>query len=77
VLSSGTMREDKNPGREYKFKIGDFVQLKSGGQKMTVGAIPMSTFGPDYHCQWFSKGGKLNQGNFNEESLTYYVEAPD
>ena len=51
------------------FKVGDLVELKSGGPVMTVQAVPdvpgISTF---YSCQWFS-GKKLESGAFPPESL--------
>jgi uncharacterized protein YodC (DUF2158 family) len=50
-----------------KFKIGDIVQLKSGGPEMTVQGVPGSTTS-SYRCQWFA-GKKLESGTFQEESL--------
>ncbi|REG57628.1 uncharacterized protein YodC (DUF2158 family) [Paraburkholderia sp. BL6669N2] len=50
-----------------KFKIGDIVQLKSGGPEMTVQTLPSATF-RQYKCQWFA-GKKLEAGGFPEESL--------
>lgn len=56
-----------------KFQIGDIVQLKSGGPKMTV-AEPFSPFGGgSVECQWFA-GSKLERGHFPGESL---VPVPD
>ncbi len=50
-----------------RFEIGDIVQLKSGGPKMTVkGTSP--SIGGDLLCQWFS-GSKLNHGYFDPETL--------
>lgn len=60
-----------------KFKVGDVVQLKSGGPKMTVSSVPRGP-NPDipldmgtknYNCRWF-KGGSLEHGQFEEELLT-------
>ncbi|HDR9805838.1 TPA: YodC family protein [Burkholderia cenocepacia] len=50
-----------------KFKVGDIVQLKSGGPEMTVKSAP-SPASPRYWCQWFA-GKKLESGDFPEESL--------
>lgn len=50
-----------------KLKIGDIVQLKSGGPKMTV-REPSSTPGGFIHCQWFA-GSKLESGAFPEDSI--------
>jgi uncharacterized protein YodC (DUF2158 family) len=50
-----------------KFKIGDIVQLKSGGPEMTVNHVPeVATH--SYRCQWFA-GKKLESGAFPEDSL--------
>ncbi|MBB4639476.1 uncharacterized protein YodC (DUF2158 family) [Longimicrobium terrae] len=48
-----------------KFQIGDIVQLKSGGPKMTVKQVF-----PDgvVSCHWFS-GTKLSSGIFSAETL--------
>lgn len=51
----------------HKFKIGDIVQLKSGGPEMTVQSLPTVSFSR-YNCQWFA-GKKLEAGGFPEESL--------
>ncbi len=50
-----------------KFKVGDVVQLKSGGPDMTVNDVPGS-YAEYYHCQWFA-GKKLESGNFPENSI--------
>ncbi|WP_175692748.1 YodC family protein [Burkholderia ambifaria] len=50
-----------------KFKIGDIVQLKSGGPEMTVQTLPYER-NSRYRCQWFA-GKKLESGEFPEESL--------
>ncbi|URK88597.1 DUF2158 domain-containing protein [Rhizobium sp. RCAM05350] len=52
------------------FKVGDLVQLKSGGPPMTVqewhGAMSK------YQCVWF-KGASHENGYFTEGSLHLYV----
>ncbi len=50
-----------------KLKIGDIVQLKSGGPEMTVQREP-SELNNYYTCQWFA-GKKLESGTFKEDSL--------
>jgi len=50
-----------------KFKIGDVVQLLSGGPKMTVQSESNEDSGVIW-CKWFS-GTKLQQGNFKIDSL--------
>jgi len=54
-----------------KFKVGDVVQLISGGPKMTVvevaKAIP-AKFGHDYGCRWFASS-KLSEHWFRADSL--------
>lgn len=52
-------------------KVGDIVQLKSGGPKMTV-KDPMAIDGQVY-CQWFA-GNKLNSGYFSRGSLVIIKE---
>jgi uncharacterized protein YodC (DUF2158 family) len=56
-----------------KFKIGDIVQLKSGGPEMTVLSLPNQSF-HRYQCQWFA-GKKLESGSFAEESLITPADA--
>jgi uncharacterized protein YodC (DUF2158 family) len=51
-----------------KFKIGERVQLNSGGPEMTVGKLIEGDMGDIYRCQWFA-GKKLEAGNFPVESL--------
>ncbi len=51
-----------------KYKVGDVVQLKSGGPKMTIDDVPETAAMNSYHCKWF-KGNKLEQGYFSEEIL--------
>ncbi|HEX8283258.1 MAG TPA: DUF2158 domain-containing protein [Pyrinomonadaceae bacterium] len=53
-------------GENKPFKVGDIVQLKSGGPKMTV-KDPMAV-NDNVHCQWFA-GSKLNFGYFSRGSL--------
>jgi len=56
-----------------KFKIGEIVQLKSGGPKMTVeGYTFREGFTQEYEvrCRWTS-GPKKEAGNYPEESLRY------
>jgi uncharacterized protein YodC (DUF2158 family) len=52
-----------------KFAIGDIVQLKSGGPKMTVTEVfdaPVKTV--TYNTAWFA-GSKQERGHFPEEAL--------
>ncbi|MBB4515850.1 YodC family protein [Paraburkholderia fungorum] len=49
------------------FKVGDIVQLKSGGPEMTVNSVPTGG-GTYYQCQWFA-GKKLESGHFPSDSL--------
>jgi len=48
------------------FKVGDLVQLKSGGPAMTVEAVLL---GGALRCQWFSPRSKLNKGVFEPNLL--------
>jgi uncharacterized protein YodC (DUF2158 family) len=53
-------------------KIGDIVQLKSGGPKMTVTDLP-KPFNEDYATSWFA-GSKHEHGRFPEDALQPFVE---
>ena len=53
------------------FKVGDIVQLKSGGPKMTVN--DPGTVSDEIHCQWFA-GSKLDKGYFPKDSLVKVEE---
>jgi uncharacterized protein YodC (DUF2158 family) len=55
------------------YQIGDIVQLKSGGPKMTV-KENSAMVGGDLLCQWFS-GSKLNHGYFDPETLQRVEDA--
>lgn len=57
------------------FKVGDSVQLKSGGPQMTVQFVPRQG-ASQYTCQWFA-GKKLDSGNFPPDSLTPFVPVKD
>ncbi|MGP2461431.1 YodC family protein [Pantoea ananatis] len=66
-------RHIKNPyeRRIYmsaKYKVGDIVQINSGGPEMTVQALPSVGTAGNYVCQWFA-GKKLENGRFQEASL--------
>ncbi|WP_196489370.1 YodC family protein [Burkholderia territorii] len=52
----------------FKFKVGDIVQLKSGGPEMTVQSQPSNPSSTTYWCQWFA-GKKLESGAFPENSI--------
>jgi len=58
---------NSKPNKELK--IGDVVQLKSGGPTMTIESIDKS--GDSIHCQWFAgdKFDKLLAGYFSPDSL--------
>jgi len=58
-----------------KFTSGDFVQLKSGGPKMTISGESSIRPG-NFNCKWFA-GSKLNQGVFAPEELQRYDEDAD
>lgn len=52
-----------------KYKVGDVVQLKSGGPVMTISSLPNLDLGnTDYGCTWFN-GKKLERNRFEEEIL--------
>ncbi|EJB02896.1 uncharacterized small protein [Rhizobium leguminosarum bv. trifolii WSM597] len=50
-------------------KVGDLVQLKSGGPKMTVNQVSGDTI----WTSWFA-GAKHERANFYKDALKEYVE---
>ena len=52
-----------------KYKVGDVVQLKSGGPLMTISSLPnLAMEKTDYGCTWFN-GKKRESARFEEEIL--------
>lgn len=51
------------------FKVGDVVQLKSGGPLMTVYDIDLGKY-VRITCQWFGSSGQLFSDDFLPECLT-------
>lgn len=52
-----------------QFKVGDIVELKSGGPKMTVTATPSGgSRTPLYKCSWFA-GAKSEESWFPPDAL--------
>lgn len=58
--------------KSKEYSVGDIVQLKSGGPRMTVEEI---LYGGNIRCQWFS-GSKLNTGDFDPGSIQDAKEEP-
>lgn len=55
------------------FKIGDIVQLNSGGSPMTVVGIDTDTHGTvKIYCSWLSTGGKEERGHYPPEALNIF-----
>lgn len=52
------------------FEIGNVVQLRSGGPKMTVHSLVSDG---DVVCQWF-EGNEVHEENFPKEVLKKVVE---
>jgi uncharacterized protein YodC (DUF2158 family) len=70
-----TSDEKENPMAERKFKIGDTVQLKSGGPIMTVsGLTDDAAKNSGVNTTWFANGKECN-GSFLEAILDVY--SPD
>jgi uncharacterized protein YodC (DUF2158 family) len=51
-------------------KVGDVVQLKSGGPAMTVEVVEQG----QAWCSWFSEGKKVEQRGFQLDALQPYKE---
>jgi uncharacterized protein YodC (DUF2158 family) len=65
------MRKDKNlPEVTPRFKVGDVIELKSGGPRMTVKRIHENKDKAEigYYCAWFVDG-KLTNGFFPSETV--------
>jgi len=54
--------------KKQEFQVGDLVQLKSGGPKMTINSM----IGNNYTCVWFA-GTKHNKANFTAQALQPYI----
>jgi uncharacterized protein YodC (DUF2158 family) len=55
----------KDDEKEYKYTVGDTVQLMSGGPIMT---ITKQNFGGDYWCVWFD-GDTRQESRFSQATL--------
>jgi uncharacterized protein YodC (DUF2158 family) len=65
----GHVKKEKRKGEKMTFKIGDIVQLKSGGPLMTITSLPEPEMGTTkYGCNWFN-GKKIEYAGFIEEIL--------
>ncbi|RPI14275.1 MAG: DUF2158 domain-containing protein [Ignavibacteriae bacterium] len=53
---------------QEKFEIGDTVQLKSGGYKMTIQNIDSNDM---VECVWFDKEGNQCSNSFHIKTLNY------
>ena len=51
------------------FKVGDVVQLKSGGPTMTIQRMYPDSTPPDAKCKWFDKNSATKEEGFALESL--------
>jgi uncharacterized protein YodC (DUF2158 family) len=54
-----------------QFKVGDVVQLKSGGPRMTIMRVEDGGY---YFCKWFDNKGAIGQGEFPGAAL---IEVPE
>ena len=57
-----------------ELKVGDVVQLNSGGPKMTVSQYPFKTIDGAIHedqveCTWFDSENRLKHNVFNVKQL--------
>jgi uncharacterized protein YodC (DUF2158 family) len=65
----------KEFGMSEDFKVGDVVQLKSGGPKMTIGKLETWKEVLRARCDWF-EGTKSMQSVFPLTSLKHFDETP-
>ena len=56
---------------QQEFKIGDVVQLKSGGPTMTVANV--SGDSGTVVCHWFDDHGQLKKATLVSESVKAYI----
>lgn len=56
-----------------QIKVGDVIQLKSGGPLMTVNAVGDSSGKPTVWCTWFDKT-EQKRGHFPLEGVEIYTE---
>lgn len=55
--------------KEFEFKIGDIVRLKSGGPDMTIAQLPNWNSDYSYSCKWFDDYKNLGSEMFKEGTL--------
>jgi uncharacterized protein YodC (DUF2158 family) len=55
------------------FEIGDVVQLRSGGPKMTIHSLASDG---DVACQWF-EGNEVHEGDFSNKVLRKAEQVED
>jgi len=56
-----------------ELEVGDIVQLKSGGPKMTVDEVERGGDPDRILCRWFA-GSKHEHGAFKKQTLTKILE---
>lgn len=56
---------------DKKFNIGDIVELKSGGPKMTINGVISYVEKKEYiyRCVWFGNESILHMGEIHQNSL--------
>ena len=53
------------------FKVGDVVQLKSGGPPMTIQRMYPDSTPPDAKCKWFDEKSATKEEDFALGSLIH------
>ena len=53
------------------FKVGDVVQLKSGGPRMVIQRMYPDSTPPDTKCKWFDAKRAAKEEDFALESLIH------
>ncbi|MCE9637126.1 MAG: DUF2158 domain-containing protein [Planctomycetes bacterium] len=64
-----------------KFKIGDLVELMSGGPTMTVNTVSLAasadtTSSTAYNCVWFDDRNKLRNVTLSEDAIQPWEKPP-
>ena len=64
--------------KPYEPAVGDVVELKSGGPRMTVQRVErIAPCAPDAFCRWYLPGSTLASGTFDSQTLRQITDNPE